>query len=364
MPEESIPAFSSDRARDILNGLTASSRLSEDEARILAREAGIHDLCKAAMESRLRRFGRKAFYVYNQHVNFTNICINACRFCAFSKRPGDPGAYAQSVPEIREKIRERLAEPILEIHVVGGLNPELPLAYYVELLEAIREERPQAVIKAFTAVEVAHLSDENGLPEEEILARLKEAGLSMLPGGGAEVFSPELRKKLCPEKVTGERWLSIHEKAHGIGLLTNATMLFGHIEGWEERIGHMAALRDLQEKTGGFRCFIPLAYQPGNNPLAASGPDGQTYLRVMALSRLFLDNIPHLKAYWVYAGIKAAQMALWAGADDFDGTLVEEKIGHAAGADTPKGMTPDQLRRAISSAGFEPVERDARFGLV
>lgn len=361
MPDFKIPATTSARAQEILDSLAVSPRLTVDQAMTLAVEAGIHDLCAAAMKDRLRRFGRRAFYVYNQHVNFTNICVNACRFCAFSKRAGDAEGYALSALEIREKIRARIAEPIREIHVVGGLNPALPLGYYLDLLSAIRQERPDAIIKAFTAVEVAHLADVEAVSEEEILARLKEAGLSMLPGGGAEVFSPALRQKLCPEKISGERWLHIHAKAHALGIPTNSTMLFGHIENWEERIGHMDALRGLQDQSGGFRCFIPLAYQPGNNPLSASGPDGQTYLRVMALARLFLDNIDHLKAYWVFAGIKAAQMALWAGADDFDGTLVEENIGHAAGADTPKGLTTEQLRRAISSAGFDPVERDARF---
>jgi aminodeoxyfutalosine synthase len=350
-------------ARRILDELPGR-RLTREEALLLLDQASLHDLCAAAMEDRLRRHGKAAYYVYNQHINFTNECVNACRFCAFGKRPGSPGAVTHTVDEIRAMVREKRDQIVRETHIVGGLNPKLPFAYYVELLRAVAQERPDAGIKAFTAVEVAHLADVEGRPEEDILSALREAGLLMLPGGGAEVFSPALRAKLCPEKISGERWLAVHAKAHGLGMNTNATMLFGHIETFADRIDHLDALRGLQDKTGGFLCFIPLPYQPGNNPLSARGPDGADYLRTMAISRLYLDNIPHLKAYWVMAGIKAAQMALWAGADDFDGTLVEERVGHAAGADTPKGLTADQLRQAITMSGFTPVERDARFAAV
>ncbi|QLA14936.1 CofH family radical SAM protein [Desulfolutivibrio sulfoxidireducens] len=347
-------------ARRILDR-PSSVRLTPDDALTLVREASPHDLCARAMDERLRRHGHAAYYVFNQHINFTNECVNACRFCAFSKRPGSPDAVTHTVDDIRAMIRRRLGQPVREMHIVGGLNPKLPFSYYLELVRAVARERPEAAIKAFTAVEVAHLADVEGRTEEDILAALMEAGLMMLPGGGAEVFSPALRAKLCPEKISGERWLRVHAKAHGLGLPTNATMLFGHIEAWEDRIEHLHALRALQDKTGGFLCFIPLPYQPGNNPLSARGPDGADYLRTIAISRLYLDNIPNLKAYWVMAGIKAAQMALWAGADDFDGTLVEERVGHAAGADTPKGLTVTELRQAIAMAGFTPVERDARF---
>jgi aminodeoxyfutalosine synthase len=340
------------------------TRLTRDKALDLAAGAGLHDLCAAGMRARRRRFGRKAYYVYNQHLNFTNVCRNACRFCAFSKRAGAEGAFAMDVESARAKVRSRIKEPIREIHIVGGLNPELPYEYYLDLVRAVKSERPDAVVKAFTAVEVAHLADAYGLGEERVLSELRAAGLDMLPGGGAEVFAPELRARLCPEKVTGERWLKVHETAHNLGIPTNATMLFGHIENWEQRIDHLLALRELQDKTGGFTCFIPLPYQPGGNPLAAKGPDGIDVLRVMAMSRLVLDNIPHLKAYWVYSGIKAAQMALWAGADDFDGTLIEENIGHAAGAATPKGLTVAELKSYITEAGFTPVERDTFFNEV
>lgn len=353
--------ISADGTAVILDKARAGTRISPDEALILALSAPLHDLCAAAMDVRLARHGRDAYYVHNVHVNFTNVCVNACRFCAFSKAKGEPGSRTLSVEDIVADLAARGDAPIREIHVVGGLNPELPLEYYLDMLRGISRQCPEAGIKAFTAVEVAHLADVRGVSEFEILAALKDAGLMMLPGGGAEVFSPALREKLCPEKISGERWLQIHATAHGMDLPTNATMLFGHIENWSDRVAHLSALRDLQDLTGGFTCFIPLAYQPGNNALGASGPDGLTVLRVMALSRLFLDNIPHLKAYWAMLGIKTAQMALWAGADDFDGTIIEERIGHAAGADSPKGLTLSDLRHAIEAAGMIPVERTPDF---
>lgn len=345
----------------ILAKARAGERLTPDDALILAVAAPLHDLCGAAMEARLARHGRNAYYVHNVHINFTNVCVNACRFCAFYKVKGAAGARTLSVGDIVAELDARGEAPIREIHVVGGLNPELPLEYYVDMLRSIGRARPDAGIKAFTAVEVAHLADTRGVSEYDILSALKDAGLMMLPGGGAEVFAPTLREKLCPEKITGERWLQIHATAHGMGLPTNATMLFGHIENWADRIAHLSALRDLQDLTGGFTCFIPLAYQPANNALGAKGPDGLTVLRLMAVSRLFLDNIPHLKAYWAMLGIKAAQMALWAGADDFDGTIIEERIGHAAGADSPKGLTLRELRQSIEAAGMTPVERTPDF---
>ena len=349
----------------ITDTLAAGGRISVEQALYLASEAAPHTLWELARRDRVRRFGQDAFYVYNQHLNYTNICANACRFCAFSKRAGDPEGYTLTPQEAAAKVAERAAEPIREIHIVGGLNPDLPYSYYLDLLSGVKAARPSAAVKAFTAVEVAFLANLKGTTYAQVLEDMRGAGLDALPGGGAEVFSPELRKRLCPEKVSAEVWLEVHRTAHGMGIPTNATLLFGHIETWEDRIAHMAALRDLQDDTGGFLCFIPLAYQPGSNPLAekdgAKGPDGLDYLSTIAISRLFLDNVPHLKAYWAFAGIKAAQAALHAGADDFDGTLVEEKVGHAAGAASPKGLTLAKLRTAIEMAGFNPVERGTDF---
>lgn len=347
--------------QSIIDKLRDGGRISVEEGLVLAESCDIHTLGELGKAARERRFGDKAFWVYNQHLNFTNICINACRFCAFSKRQGAEGGYTYSIDDIREKIRSRAHEPIREVHIVGGMNPDLPYSYYMDLIAAIREERPSVAIKAFTAVEIAYLAEHTGKTHAEVLADMRSNGLDALPGGGAEVFSPALRQKLCPEKVSGEVWLKIHETAHGMGIPTNCTLLFGHIETWRDRLEHMQALRDLQDRTGGFKVFIPLQYQPKNNPLEAEGTDGTDYLRMIAISRLFMDNVDHLKAYWAFSGVKPAQMALHAGADDFDGTLVEEKVGHAAGAASPKGMTVEKLKETIRQAGFTPVERDTFF---
>jgi aminodeoxyfutalosine synthase len=346
---------------NIIDKAASGTRLLPNEALKLALGADIHTLGRLALQIRCRLHADKAYFVYNQHINYTNICQNACCFCAFSRRPKEGGAYALSVDDVVREVTSRKDEPIREIHLVGGLNPELPYAYYPDLIRSVKQVRPGAAVKAFTAVEVAFLAERRGLTPLQVLEDLRSAGLDALPGGGAEVFSPTLRKQLCPEKISGQAWLDIHRIAHQLGIPSNATMLFGHVESWEERISHLQALRDLQDETGGFLCFIPLPYQPRNNPLGAPGPDGLEIMRMMSISRIFLDNIPHLKAYWVMTGIKAAQMALWSGADDMDGTVVEERIGHAAGAQSPTGLTRKQLVQAITQAGFTPVERDSYF---
>ncbi|HDQ39489.1 MAG TPA: aminofutalosine synthase MqnE [Desulfonatronum sp.] len=348
----------------IIDKVTQNVRLSADEAMTLVMEGDIHDLGRLALQVRRRRHGDKAFFVYNQHINYTNICQNACRFCAFSRRHGDKGAYVLSIDQVVREVQSRSSEPIRELHVVGGLNPDLPYTYYPSLVQAVKQARPEASVKAFTAVEVAFLAERGKMTPYQVLEDLRRAGLDALPGGGAEVFSPALRKQLCPEKISGEAWLNIHRIAHQAGIPSNATMLFGHVESWEDRISHLLALRNLQDQTGGFLCFIPLPYQPRNNALGAQGPDGLDIMRMMAVSRIFLDNIPHLKAYWVMTGVKTAQMALWYGADDMDGTVTEERIGHAAGAQSPKGLTRTKLVQAISQSGFAPVERDSRFRAV
>ncbi|WP_045216388.1 aminofutalosine synthase MqnE [Desulfonatronovibrio magnus] len=348
-------------ATPVIKKVMDGGRISAEDALILVENASIHDLGSIAHTVRSRLHNNKAYFIYNQHLNFTNICANKCRFCAYSKRSGEPGAFSLSIDQVKDMILARSDEPIDEIHIVGGLNPDLGYEYYIDMLKTVRKLRPKAGIKAFTAVEIAFLSDEYGLTHEQVLTDFSKAGLDALPGGGAEVFSPRLRQKLCPEKVSGKRWLEIHETAHKISIPTNCTLLFGHVETWLDRINHLLALRDLQDKTGGFLCFIPLAYQPGYNDLNAKGPDGVDFFKMTAISRIFLDNIPHIKAYWAFSGIKAAQLGLWYGADDFDGTIVEEKIGHAAGADTPKGLTMEQLRSYIREAGFEPEQRNSFF---
>lgn len=311
---------------------------------------------------RTRLHGATAYYVMNQHINYSNICVNGCRFCAFGRKKEDPKAFQLSLSDVLEKVRSRSRDPITEVHIVGGCNPDLPLSYYEDMLKKIKALRPEILLKAFTAVEIAHFARSEGITPREVLLRLQTAGLNMLPGGGAEVFSPRVRTLLCPEKLDGHGWLDIVRLAHGLGIKTNATMLFGHLETERERIEHLIALREAQDETQGFVCFIPLPFQPANTHIeGARSTTGIEDLKTIAISRLMLDNFPHIKAYWVMLTVKLAQVALYFGADDFDGTVIEEKIGHMAGAESEQGLTRNELERIIRDAGFDPVERNCFF---
>ena len=308
--------------------------------------------------------GNKAFYVINQHVNYTNVCVNGCVFCAYQREEGQEGGFVLTKDDILARIDAAGLAP-REIHIVGGCHPRLPLSYFEEIMAAIKEQHPQVVLKCFTAVEIAHFARLEGITAREVLARLQKAGLDMLPGGGAEIFRPEIREQICPRKSTADEWLAIHEEAHGLGLKTNCTMLFGHIESVEDRIDHLVRLRESQDRGGGYTCFIPLPFLTENSRLTVDKPlTGLEELRTIAVSRLMLDNIPHIKAYWVMLGVKQAQAALKFGADDFDGTVVEEKIGHEAGASSQQGMTRSELEDMIRGCGCTPVERDGYFNEV
>jgi len=274
-----------------------------------------------------------------------------CRFCAFSRREGEDGAYRMTVEEVAAKVRERLDEPISELHIVGGCDPDLPFSYYVDMLSTIREVRPAVHIQAFTCVEIAHLAGIAGKTVEETLLILKEAGLGSLPGGGAEVFSSRIRRTLCESKLSPEGWLSVAECAHRIGLRSNATMLYGHVETDEERVEHLIRLRESQDRTGGYLAFIPLAFHPANTGLSnVEGPTGVDDLKNIAVARLMLDNFGHIKAFWIMIGPKLAQISLSFGADDMDGTVIEEKITHMAGARTGQVFPVNELRRYIVEA--------------
>lgn len=311
---------------------------------------------------RTRLHGKSAFYVVNQHINYSNICVNGCRFCAFGREKGDPKAFELTLRGILDKVRERASDPLTEIHIVGGCHPDLPLSFYESVLAEVKRLRPEVLVKAFTAVEIAHFAKREGITTSEVLSRLRASGLDMLPGGGAEIFSPRVREILCPAKISGEAWLSVNREAHRLGIRTNATMLYGHIETQRERVEHLDALRRLQDETGGFICFIPLSFQPSNTKIeGAAAPTGVEDLKTIAVSRLMLDNFAHIKAYWVMLTVKLAQVALCFGADDFDGTVVEEKIGHMAGAESEQALTRPELVRIIEEAGFEPVERNTLF---
>jgi len=313
---------------------------------------------------RTRMHGDKAFYVINQHVNYTNICINGCVFCAYQREEGQEGGFVLSGEDVIAKIDSAALAP-REIHIVGGCHPKLELAYFENLMRTIKKRLPNVVLKCFTAVEIAHFARLEEITTKEVLTRLNQAGLDMLPGGGAEIFEPTIRKQICPRKSTADEWLAVHEEAHALGMKSNCTMLFGHIESREDRIDHLIHLRESQDRSGGYTCFIPLPFLTENSQLNIENPlTGLEELRTIAISRLMLDNIPHIKAYWVMLGVKQAQAALKFGADDFDGTVVEEKIGHEAGATSEQGMTRVELEEMIKGCGCTPIERDSFFNEV
>ncbi|TBV81121.1 MAG: aminofutalosine synthase MqnE [Desulfobulbaceae bacterium] len=311
---------------------------------------------------RERKNGDRTFFIYNQHLNYSNVCANLCKFCAFGKDQGVEQAFEMDITQIREKIRARLDEPIREIHVVGGIHPDLPYSYYLEMLRAIKEERPGVHIQAFTGVEIAHLAEISGQKLEDTIKELMAAGLDSIPGGGAEVFSPRIRKLTCEKKLSGADWLKVARTAHSLGLRSNATMLYGHIETVEERVEHLLQLRETQDQTGGFLSFIPLAFHPRNTEMAQlPRTSGMEDLKNIAVSRLLLDNFDHIKAYWVMIGPKLAQVALAFGADDLDGTVTEELITKMAGGQSDQAMADTELIRLIREAGRAPVERDTLY---
>lgn len=351
---------------DIWDDVLDGRRLDGEQALRLLRSRDLLAVGAMADFARRRAVGDDAFFIRNRHINHTNVCRNRCLFCAFSRDAADPEAYTLTVDEVVAKARETLAEGgISEIHIVGGEHPDLPFDYYLDMLRALRELAPDVHIQAFTASEVAHLARLSGLPVREVLLALKEAGLGSLPGGGAEVFSGRVRALVCERKVSGDEWLAVMRTAHEVGLKSNATMLYGHVERPEELVDHMLRLRALQDETGGFNAFIPLSFQPANTGLShLPGPTGYDDLRMLAVGRLVLDNFLHVKAFWINIGLKLAQVSLAFGVDDLDGTVVEERISHAAGVDTAQAVSIDELVRLIRDAGRVPVERDTLYNVV
>ena len=350
---------------DILEKVQDGKRLSIEDGIRLYQSADLLAIGYLANIVRERKNSNKAYFIYNQHINYSNICTNLCKFCAFGKDKDSELAYEMSVDDVREKVRERISEPITEIHMVGGIHPDLPYSYYTDLLKAIKEVRPDVHIQAFTCVEIAHLAEISGLGIKGVLEDLRKAGLGSIPGGGAEVFSPRIRELTCEKKLSGSGWLEVAKSAHKVGLHTNATMLYGHIETIAERLEHLDMLRQAQDETGGFLAFIPLAFHPKNTELAnLSRTSGVDDLKNIAVARCFLDNFPHIKAYWVMIGQKLSQVALSFGADDVDGTVKEEIITHMAGAETEQAMTREQLLRLIREAGRIPIERDTLYNVI
>ena len=351
---------------DISDKLDAGVRLTLEEGVRLFDCPDLLAVGWLANRERERRFGRRTFYNFNIRLEATNVCVASCLFCAFARlKPGDAGAYTMSLEQVWDKLRQRAHQPLTEIHVVNGLHPDLPFEYYTEMLRGFKRIRPGITLKCFTAVEIAFFADLYTMTDEQVLRELMAAGLDSLPGGGAEIFAERVRRKIANDKCGSDRYLDIHRIAHRLGMKTNVTMLYGHIETADERVDHMLRARALQDETGGFQAFIPLAFHPDNNQMRKlPAPSAADSLRVHAVSRLMCDNIPHVKAFWIATGVEVAQTSLWFGVDDLDGTVQEEKIYHMAGARTPESMSTRELERLIRAAGREPVERDTMYNVI
>jgi len=338
----------------------SGERLSFDDGVKLFKTKDILTLGKIADYVNEKRNGKLVYFIVNRHINLTNLCTGSCKFCAFRKKRGEEGAFELTVDEAAEKARE--LEGISEIHVVSGLHPDWRYEDYIEFVRRIREANPEAKLQAFTAEEIEHLSRISGKEVEEVLIDLIEAGVEALPGGGAEVFSKRVREKLCPEKLSSERYLEIHRIAHSFGLRTNASILYGHIETVEERVEHLLMLRELQDETGGFQAFF--AYHPKNTELGGNFTTGFDDLKMLAVSRLLLDNFRHIRAFWITLGEKLAHVSLHFGVNDIDGTVVEESITRSAGAKSSSLMPKERLIKLIREAGKVPVERDTNYNVL
>ena len=350
------------RLQPIAAKVFARERLTFDDAVALYRSPDILAIGWLANHVRERLHGSVAYFNVNRHINPTNVCVAACRLCAFGRKKDAPGAYTMALEEAFQTAASGYSEAITEFHIVGGLHPDLPFQYYLDLISGLKERFPQVHLKALTMVEIAFLAKRAKLSIEETLRQLKNAGLDSLPGGGAEIFNERVRRVICDHKIDGDQWLDTARIAHKIGLKSNATMLYGHIENEEDRADHLIRLRTLQDETHGFQTFIPLAFHPANTPLQhLFTTTGMLDLKQIAIGRLVLDNFPHIKAYWQMLSPKIAQISLRFGADDIDGTVIEEKIYHDAGATTPQGMVRKELERLIREAGREPIQRDSYY---
>lgn len=351
---------------DIADKLDARERLTFDDGVRLFNAPDLLALGWLANRERERRHGARTYFNHNLRLEATNVCEASCLFCSFARlEPGDPGAYTMTLEQVFGKLRQRAREALTEIHIVNGLHPGLPFDYYKDLLRGLKAIRPDIHLKCFTAVEIAYFADLYGMTDERVLRELADAGLDSLPGGGAEIFAPRVRRKICHDKCDGDRYIAIHRTAHRLGMRTNVTMLYGHIETMEERVDHMLQVRALQDETRGLQAFIPLAFHPDNNQMRKlPPPSGSDTLRVHAVARLLLDNVDHIKAYWISSGVEVAQTALWFGADDLDGTVQEETIYHMAGSTTPAALSTIQIEQLIRDAGREPVERDTLYNVI
>jgi len=354
------------RIDEIEAKVAAGERLDFDDGMALFMERDLLRVGAMANRERERRHGHKTFFNVNMRYEATNVCEAACRFCAFQKlEEGMPGARTVTHEQAWATLRDFPDARLTELHMVNGLNPNLPFEWYETLLRGWKRVRPSVHLKCFTAVEIHYFAEKFGMSYGEVLTRLREAGLDSMPGGGAEILDADVRRRIAQGKASGEQYLEVHQVAHQLGMRTNCTMLYGHIETFEHRVDHLLKLRALQDETGGFQCFIPLAFHNENNGLERlPEPTAFDDLKTLAVSRLLFDNVDHIKAYWVSMGLDVAQLALGFGADDLDGTIVHETIYHSAGSDVPMGLTRASLVRLIREAGRVPVERDTLYGVV
>jgi aminodeoxyfutalosine synthase len=344
----------------------AGERLSFDDGMELFLSKDLLRIGQLANSVRERRHGDRTFFNVNMRFEATNVCEASCSFCAFQKlEEGMPGAHTTTHEAAWKELAEFADPRLTELHMVNGLNPNLPFEWYETLLRGWKRVRPSIHLKCFTAVEIHYFAEKFQMTYREVLERLKAAGLDSMPGGGAEVLDENIRRRIAQGKATGAQYIEVHRAAHQLGIRTNCTILYGHIETFEHRVDHLVKLRDLQDETQGFQCFIPLAFHNENNALERlPEPTAFDDLKTLAVSRLMLDNVDHIKAYWVSMGLDVAQLALRFGADDLDGTIVHETIYHSAGSDVPMGMTRDALVRLIREAGRVPIERDTLYGVV
>ena len=350
------------RLEPIAEKVFAGERLSFNDGVTLYGTSDVLAVGWLANHVRERMHGDVTYFNVNRHINPTNVCVAACRLCAFGRKKGDAAGYTMALEEAWETAASGSSVAVTEFHIVGGLHPDLPFEYFLDLVKGLKERFPKVHIKAFTMVEVAFLARRAKLSIDETLVKMKEAGVDSMPGGGAEIFASRVRSIICDHKIDGSEWLNTARLAHKHGFRSNATMLYGHIENNEDRVDHMLKLREVQDETGGFQTFIPLAFHPENTALDhLPVTTGLTDIRQVAVGRLLLDNFAHIKAYWQMLTPKIAQISLRFGADDLDGTVIEEKIYHDAGATTPQGMRREELMRLIREAGREPVERDTLY---
>ena len=346
----------------VLDKIQAGERLGLNDGLSLYRSADLLSIGYMANLVRERLHGNVTYFNVNRHINPTDVCVASCKLCAFGKRAKDPTAYTMSLEEVWHRAGLGYAEAATEFHIVGGLHPELTVDWYCDLLRGLKQRFPKVHLKAFTMVEIAYFAKRFKMPVEEVLRRFKDAGMDSMPGGGAEIFSERVRRIICDHKIDGNEWIEVARLAHKMGLKSNCTMLYGHIENEEDRVDHLIRLRQVQDETGGFVTYIPLAFHPDNTPLEhVPRTTGFLDLKNIAIARLMLDNIPHVKAYWVMMTPKIAQIAQRFGANDIDGTVVEERIYHDAGAETSQGLRRNELLRLIREAGREPVERDTAY---